>query len=77
MVERIATVTRYIDILEAVVIVVAHRNPHIVVVLRHPSEASFFRDIGKCAIGVLMKEPIPVLAVGLVWQFVVSRPSLS
>ena len=71
MVERVTAKAGYVDIFEAVVVVVAHGHPHIVVVLRHPGEAGLFRDIGKRAIGILMIEPIPELAVGLVRQLVI------
>src|SRR5689334_6046116 len=71
MIERVAAVTRYINIFKAVVIVIAYRYAHIVVVLWHSSETRLFRDIGKRAIGILMIKPVPELAVGLVGQFVI------
>ena len=71
MVERVAAVAGYVDIFEAVVVVVADCHAHAVVVLWHSGEAGLFRHIGKRAIGVLMIEPVPELAVGLVGQFAV------
>jgi len=39
---------------------------HRVVVLRHPSEAGFFRHIRECALGVLMTKTVPKPGIGLV-----------
>ena len=71
MVERVAAVAGDVDIFEAVVVVVADRHAHAVVVLRHSGEAGLFRDIGERAVGVLVIEPVPELAVGLVGQFAI------
>ena len=64
-VERVAAVACHIDVLKTIIIVVAHRYTHRVVVRRHPSEAGFFRHIRECAVGVLMIKAVPKPAIGL------------
>ena len=66
MVERIATESGDVDVLEAIVVVVSDGDSHVVMVLRHPGQACLFGNIGESAVGILVIEPIPEFLVGLV-----------
>ena len=69
-VERVSAEVGDVDVCEAVVVVVADRDAHAVVVLRHAGEASLLRHVGKRAIGVLVIEAVPEARARLVRQFV-------
>src|SRR6266567_243676 len=66
VVERVAAVAGDVYVLKAVVIEIADGDTHSVAILRHAGEAGFFGDVGEGAIRVLMVEPVPVFAAGLV-----------
>ena len=61
VVERVAAVVGDVEVLEAVVVVVADRDAHAVAVLRHAGEAGLLRDVGEGAVGVLVVEAVPEL----------------
>ena len=73
VVERVAAVACHADVLKTIVIVVAHRYTHRVVVLRHPSEAGFFPHIRECAVGVLIIKAVPKPAIGLVRELAIGH----
>src|SRR6266568_1959693 len=49
VVERVAAIARHVDVFEAVIVVVAHRYTHRVIVLLPSSEAGSLRHIRECA----------------------------
>ena len=65
-IQRIAAVGGDIDILVAVVIVVADGDAHAVAVLRHAGETSLFSHVGERSVFVLMVEAIPIFAIAFV-----------
>ena len=71
MVERIAAVAGHVNIFKAVVVKVSYCHAHPVVILWHSGEAGLFGYIGEGAVGILVIQAIPELAVGLIGQFTV------
>src|SRR5262249_55992532 len=65
-VERVGAVARHVEVGEAVVVVVSHRHPHPVAVLRHPREARLLRDVAEGAVLLLVVEAVPELPARLV-----------
>ena len=68
VIQRVAAVIRHVEIFEAVVVVVAHRDAHAVLVLRHAGESRLLRDIDERAVRSLVVQPVPECRVGLVRQ---------
>src|SRR5260221_257785 len=71
VVERVAAVAGHVNILEAVIVIIAYGYAHCVVVLRHSGESGLFRHIRECAVGVLVIEPVPEPAIRLIRQFAI------
>src|SRR5258708_4527464 len=71
VVEGVAAVAGHVNILEAVIVIIAYGYAHCVVVLRHSGESGLFRHIRECAVGVLVIEPVPEPAIRLIRQFAI------
>src|SRR6185295_4995664 len=63
-VEGVATVTGDVEVLEAVVVVVARGHAHAVDVLRHSREPRPLRDVLESVVRLLVVEPAPESPVG-------------
>ncbi len=66
MVENVATEAGDVDIIETVIVVIAHSHAHRVVALRRSAEASPFGHIRECAVGILVIQAVPEFLVRLV-----------
>src|SRR5207253_1257968 len=54
VVERVAPIAGYVNVFEAVVVIVAYRDPHAVVILRHSGQTGLLGDVGEGAIRILV-----------------------
>src|SRR4029077_14389076 len=66
VIQRVPVVIRDVNVFESVVVVIADRHAHSVTILRHAGESRFFGHIGEGAIGILVIQTIPELAIGLI-----------
>src|SRR4029077_10312847 len=69
VIQRVAAVARDVEILEAVVVVVADGDAHAVEVLRHAGDPGPLGDVDKRAVAGLVIETVPELRVCLVRPF--------
>src|SRR5262249_23942931 len=73
VIQGISAVAGYIDILEAVIVVVADRHSHAVEVLGHSAEPGFPGNIAESAIRILVVQTIPEFRIRFVRHLAVGH----